>query len=119
MSLPDVFTVSVDYVLRIDVDCVIALTAVNLILLTVRSADRVIAGGTEQIVLTKTAIYAVVTGSATYLVVTTAAVAIVVACQSPYRVCGTETVDPVQLTGACVVVLLESAPYVFGQRHTA
>src|SRR5215208_3349142 len=56
--------------------------AVDVVLLTVRSADRVIAGTTEQVVFTETAIYAVVTASATYLVVTTTAVAIVFACQT-------------------------------------
>jgi hypothetical protein len=87
--------------------------------LTVRSEDRVIAGATEQVVFTETAIYAVVTASATYHVGTTATVAIVVASQTRDLVCGTEPVDPVQLIGACAVVLPKSAPYVFGQRHPA
>ena len=56
--------------------------------LTVGSEDRVIAGATEQVVLTEPAVYAVVTGSATYFVETTAAVAVVVACQTRERVCG-------------------------------
>src|SRR5688500_14761311 len=93
--------------------------AVDVVLVTVRSADRVIEGTTEQLVDTETAIYTVVTASATYLIVTTAAVAIVVACPSRDRVCGTESVDPVHPRGACEVVLLKSAPYVFGQRHPA
>jgi hypothetical protein len=60
-----------------------------------------------------------ITVSATYHVEATAAVAMVVAWQTPDLICGAETVDPVLLRGACEVVLLESAPYVFGQRHTA
>jgi hypothetical protein len=119
LSLEDVLAVSVDYVRLIDVDCVIALTAVTLIHLTVRSADRVIATATEQLILTETAIYAVVTGCATYHVGTTAAVAIVVACLSRDGVCGTESVDAVHLSGALEYVLLKCAPYVFGQRHPA
>jgi hypothetical protein len=90
-----------------------------LILLTVRSEDRVIAATTEQVVFTETAIYAVITVSAKDHVGTTAAVAIVVASLTRDRVCGTEPVDAVRLIGALEVVLLESAPYVFGQRHTA
>src|SRR5215217_5204580 len=94
-SREDLFAVRVDVILCIDVGRVITLTAVNYIHLTVSCADRVIADVAEQVVLTKTAIYAVVTGSATYLVVTTAAVAVVVASQTRERVCGTEPVDPV------------------------
>jgi hypothetical protein len=83
LSLPDVFAVLVDDVLVIYVGRVVVTSAaVDVVLLTVRSADRVIAGTTEQVVFTETAIYAVVTASATYLVVTTTAVAIVVACQT-------------------------------------
>jgi len=110
----------VNVIFYIDVGRVVVTSAaVNVIHSTVRSEDRVIVGAAEQVVLTETAIYTVVTTSATYLVGTTAAVAIVVACLSPYGVCGTEPVDAVQLIGACEVVLLESAPYVFGQRHPA
>jgi len=46
---------------------VVTKSAVNVISLTVGSADRVIGGTTKQVVLTETAIYAIVTVSATYL----------------------------------------------------
>src|SRR5918911_3696109 len=118
-SYEDIFAVRVNVIYFIDVGRVIALTAVNYIQSTLRSADRVIAVVAEQVVFTETAIYAVITGSATYLVGTTAAVAIVVASQTRERVCGAEPVDAVHLIGACEVVLLKSAPYVFGQRHPA
>jgi hypothetical protein len=98
---------------------VVTKSAVNGIHFTVGSEDRVIGGATERVVLTETAIYAVVTVSATYLIETTAAVAIVVASITPYHVCGTEPVDAVLLIGAFKVILLESAPYVLGQRHPA
>ena len=108
----------VNFIFFIDVGrVVVTKSAVNVIHFTVGSEDRVIVGTTKQVILTETAIYAVVTLSATYLVVTTAAVAIVVACQTLDRVCGAEPVDAIQLTGACEVVLLKSAPNVFGQRH--
>jgi hypothetical protein len=113
LSLPDVFAVLFDDVLVIDVGRVVGTgAAVDVVLETVRSADRVIAGTTEQVVDTEPAVYAVVTGPATYLVVTTAAVAIVVASQTHDRVCGTESIDPAQLIGACELILPKSAPYV-------
>jgi len=103
----------------IDVSRVVARAAVNSIHSTVRSDDPVIAGTTEQIVFTETAIYAVLTPSAIYIVGTTATVAIVVAFKSRDGVCGTEPVDAVQLIGAFEVVLPKGAPDVFGQRHPA
>jgi hypothetical protein len=97
--------------LVIYVGCVVVTSAaVDVVLVPVRSADRVIAGTTEQLVETETAIYAVLAASAPYLVVTTAAIAIVVACPTRDRVCGTKPVDPVQLRGACELNLLESTP---------
>jgi hypothetical protein len=83
-SLEDVFAdrclCRVNLIYFIDVGRVVVTSAaVNVILLTVRSEDRVIGGTTEQIVLTETAVYAVVTVSATYHIETTATVAIVVA----------------------------------------
>src|SRR5215208_5488896 len=116
-SYEDVFAVRVNVIYFIDVGRVIALTAVNYIQSTVRSADRVIAVVAEQVVFTETAIYAVVTGSATYLVGTTAAIAIVVACLTPYHVCATEPVEPVQLIGAYEGIWPKSARFVVGQRH--
>src|SRR5215217_8470559 len=118
-SYEDVFAVRVNVIYFIDVGRVIALTAVNYIQSTVRSADRVIAVVAEQVVFTETAIYAVVTGSATYLVGTTAAVAVVVACLSQNHVCGTEPVDPVHLIGTYEGIAPKSTPYVFGQRYPA
>src|SRR5215208_7454855 len=109
-SYVDVFAVRVNVIFFIDVGRVIALTAINYIHSTVRSADGVIAVVAEQVVLTETAIYAVVTGSATYRVGTTAAVAIVVASQTPERVFGTEPVDPVFLIAAFDVIGPKSAP---------
>ncbi len=102
--------VGADVVFCIDVGRIDARAAVDLINLPVHCGDRVIAGATEQHVVTEIAIYAVVTVSAKYLVGTTAAVAIVLACQTPDSVCGTESVDPVHLIGALEVVLPESAP---------
>jgi hypothetical protein len=87
LSLPDVFAV-LDGVLVIDVGRVVRTSAaVDVVLETIRSADRVIVGTTQQLVETETAIYAVHTESAIYLVGTTATVAIVVACQTRYGVC--------------------------------
>jgi hypothetical protein len=106
LSLPDVFTVLFDDVLVINVGrVVVTSTAIDAVLKTVRGADRVVAGTTEQPVEAKTAIYAVVSASATCLILTTATVAIVVACQARDRVFGTEPVDPVQLRGAREIVL--------------
>jgi hypothetical protein len=120
LSHEEVFAVLDGVVKLIDVGRVVVTSAaVNFIHSTVGSEDRVIVRTTEQDVFTEPAIYAVVTGPATYLVVTTAAVAIVVACPTHDRVCGTEPVDAVQLRGACELILLKSAPYVFGQRHPA
>jgi hypothetical protein len=124
LSLEDVFAVLDGVDKLIDVGRVLVTkSAVDFIHSTVGSEDRVVAGTTGQDVLTEPAIYAVVTVSATYLVPTTAAVAIVVACPTHDRVCGTEPVDPVQLTGAFEGVGPgigpKSAPYVFGQRHPA
>ena len=55
-SYEDVFAVRVNVIFFIDVGRVIALTAVNYIQSTVRSADRVIAVVAEQVVFTETAI---------------------------------------------------------------
>src|SRR5688500_7235308 len=114
LSHEDAFAVLDRVVKFIDVGRVVVTSAaVNFIHSTVGSEDRVIARTTEQDVFTEPAVYAVVTGPATYLVVTTAAVAIVVACPTHDRVCGSEPVDAVQLRGACELILLKSAPYVF------
>jgi hypothetical protein len=60
LSLPDVFAVLFDDVLVIDVGRVVGTSAaVDVVLETVRSTDRVIVWTTEQIVVTETAIYAV------------------------------------------------------------
>ena len=80
LSPPDVFAVIEYGVLIIYVGRVDARTAVDVVFETVRSADRVIAGTTEQVVETEPAIYAVGAASAPYLVGTAAAVAIIVAC---------------------------------------
>ena len=54
LSLPDVFAVLFDDVLVIDVGRVVVTSAaVDVVLETVRSADRVIAGTTEQVVGTE------------------------------------------------------------------
>jgi hypothetical protein len=77
LSLPDVFAVLMDGVLVIYVSRVVGTSAaVDVVLVTVRSADRVIVGTTEQLVDTETAIYTVPTAIdcsiflCTYLVVT-------------------------------------------------